>query len=280
MISFSTLGKTGARLGNQMFQYAFVRSQAKRLGVNFYVPEWGGDTIFSLRDKEVKCQIFSPLHMFVEGSHTHGFNEDAVRIQDNTEISGYFQSPAYFSKEDVSSWFLFNEAMFVDVQEKYKYINFDTACALHVRLGDYLHPSLMFYAPTPTYFKNALKILKPSGTVLVFSEDISLAKKYLGEIGDNVVFIDGNKDYEDLYLMSLCKDIVCSPSTFSWWAAYLSKHKDKRIIIPKSWFLPMCRVTNNDIFVDGWIRLKAHRTFQDNYYVRYIWFTIKKLLKK
>jgi hypothetical protein len=139
----------------------------------------------------------------------------------------------------------------------------------------------MFYAPTPDYFKNALKLLNPNGKILVFSEDPVAAKKYLGDTGEseNVIFIEGNKDYEDFYLMSLSKDIVCSASTFSWWAAYLNKHNDKRIVIPASWFLPMCRIKNNDLFVEGWIRLKAHRTFLDNYYVRYVWCKLKNVFK-
>lgn len=280
MISFTKLGEYG-RLGNQIFQYAFMRTHAKKLRASFYVPKWKGDAIFLLNDENERCEEFSASNKFIENSYVHGFNKEAIHVGDDTDIAGYFQSYKFFNKEDVMKWFSFNEEYLKEVRTKYLDIDFTNTTALHVRLGDYLHPSLMFYAPTLSYFKNALTILKPEGKVLIFSEDSSMAKKYLGEVGkrSDVIFIEGNKDYEDFYLMSLCKDIVCSPSTFSWWAAYLNKQKYKRIIMPESWFLPMCRVKNNDIFVEGWIRLKAHRTFLDNYYVRYVLYKLKKFLK-
>ena len=48
MISFERLGEEG--LGNQLFQYAFLRSMARRLGVSFYCPSWIGDQVFDLDD--------------------------------------------------------------------------------------------------------------------------------------------------------------------------------------------------------------------------------------
>jgi hypothetical protein len=268
MISFNTLGKTGARFGNQLFQYVFLRTQAKKLGVQFYCPRWAGDTVFMLHDNDQKCEAFVAEHTFTEGSYTHGFNKEATEIVDDTEINGYFQSYKFFKNEDILEWLSFDETLLQDIKNKYRNIDFSKASALHVRLGDYLHPNFMFYAPTPAYFKEALRVLNPQGSVLIFSEDVIMTKKYLGDILDGVIFIEGNKDYEDFYLMSLCKNIVCSASSFSWWAAYLNKNQNKKIIMPASWFLPMSRVKNIDLFVDGWIRLKAHRSILDNYYVR------------
>ncbi len=50
------------------------------------------------------------------------------------------------------------------------------------------------------------------------------------------------KDYEDLWLMSLCKHFIIANSTFSWWGAWLSNHHDK-IIITSGW--------NNDRTIPG-----------------------------
>ena len=49
MISFSKLGSFG-RLGNQLFQYAFLRSTAARLGTRFHCPQWIGDRVLHLDD--------------------------------------------------------------------------------------------------------------------------------------------------------------------------------------------------------------------------------------
>ena len=54
MIAFTRLGKMG-QFGNQLFQYAFLRTTARRLGVRFYCPEWIGDKIFSLHDQHERA---------------------------------------------------------------------------------------------------------------------------------------------------------------------------------------------------------------------------------
>lgn len=266
MISFSKLGDYG-RLGNQLFQYAFLRTQAKNLGVKFYCPGWEGDKIFNLNDQDEKSGEFNPT--FCHSDTVHGFNAEAVKIKEGTEIEGFFQSDKYFEREDVLKWFSFNETVFEETKKKYSNIDFANSVGLHLRLGDYNTPQLVFYVPRPEYYKKGLELVDHKENILVFSDEPILAKKYLINIKRNLIFIEGNKDYEDLYLMSRCKDIICSPSSFSWWAAYLNKYPDKKVIVPEYWFLPGGKTINNDILVEGWTRLKAHR-FYDYYYLKYI----------
>lgn len=269
MISFNKLGEYG-RLGNQLFQYAFLRSQAKRLGIQFYCPAWVGEKVFLLNDTQEKSDSRTNLYRYDEDSYQHGFSQKAMSIQDGTDVAGYFQSPDFFDKEDIFRWYQFDNELFSDVRKKYESIDFSKAVAVHVRLGDYVQGSLMFYTPTPEYFKDALTILATKGDVLVFSEDVKMAEEYLGEMPKNTLFIEGNKDYEDFYLMTLCKDIVISPSSFSWWAAYLNKHEDKKVVMPKYWYIPYSRVINNSLAVKDWIQIKGHRIIADNYYYRYV----------
>ena len=269
MISFSKLGEYG-RFGNQLFQYTYLRTQSKRLSTTFYCSEWVGDKVFTLQDGDEKGPLSPPRFLYVEDAYKHGFNKEAVEIQDGTDIGGYFQSDKFFKKEDATRWFSFNEELFQDIKNKYRDINFSTATAVHVRLGDYKKPSLMFYPAKPDYFKKAVEKVVPQGEIIVFSEDVEIVKKYLGTMPEGTIYISGNKDYEDFFLMTLCRNIICSASSFSWWAAYLNKHEDKKVIIPSSWFIPHCPVTNPDIFVEGWEKMPAHRIVSDNYYVRYM----------
>ena len=275
MISFSKLGEYG-RFGNQLFQYAYIRTQAQRLKVKFYCPSWLGETIFTLGDEKERCESFVPSHLYKEDPYKHGFSLSATSIEDGIDVAGYFQSWKFFTKEDIFSWYVFKESLFTALHEKYSHIDFSNAVAVHVRLGDYMEGSFMFYTPTATYFKKALSKINSKGQVVVFSEHVETVKKYLGSMPDNTVYIEGNKNYEDFYLMTLCKDTIISPSSFSWWAAYLNKHPHKKIIAPTYWYIPYSRVTYDNIHMPDWITLDGHRVLADNYYYRYITHFLKK----
>ena len=101
MISFSKLGMR-SRLGNHLFQYAFLRSTAQRLGVKFYCPYWIGDTVFCLDDEDERSDSPSGIvEVYKEPYHYTGFNQLAFQISDGTDIEGYFQTEKYFYNEGV-----------------------------------------------------------------------------------------------------------------------------------------------------------------------------------
>ncbi len=264
------MNEFGGRFGNHLFQYAFLRTHAKNLSTTFYCPSWMGDRIFSLNDSSLKSPFTHLTHTYREQEYRPGFHSEALLINDNTSITGFFQSPQYFDKMDVKKWFTFKEELFTSIKKKYAHVSFETSTAVHIRLGDYTTPQLTFYTPRPFYYKNAIELLAAQTSLIIFSDDPTLSKKYLGEISKHAVFIEGNTFEEDFYLMSQCKHFICSSSSFSWWAAYLGSHPEKKVVVPSSWFVPGCPTKNEDIFMDGWIKLQAHFSFIDHYYIRFI----------
>jgi hypothetical protein len=80
MISCKKLGKPElGRLGNQLFQYVFLRLTARRLGVKFYCPEWIGDEIFELDDSSERSDNPENITKFYnEPKNYFGFNENAL----------------------------------------------------------------------------------------------------------------------------------------------------------------------------------------------------------
>jgi hypothetical protein len=58
LVTMQTLGTNG-QWGNQIFQYCFLRTYAKRYGLDYAVPPWAGQHIFGFKDPD--CRDFAPL---------------------------------------------------------------------------------------------------------------------------------------------------------------------------------------------------------------------------
>ncbi len=58
MLAISILGEM-ERLGNQLFQYYFLRSTAVKLGVKYWCPAWIGRDIICLRDEKILVTVHS-----------------------------------------------------------------------------------------------------------------------------------------------------------------------------------------------------------------------------
>jgi hypothetical protein len=57
------------------------------------------------------------------------------------------------------------------------------------------------------------------------------------------------KDYEEMYIMSLCDWCIIANSTFSWWGAYLKEADTHKVIYPKRWFF---NPTSPDLALETW----------------------------
>ena len=64
---------------------------------------------------------------------------------------------------------------------------------------------------------------------LVFSDNITEAKTMLCTCDVNFIWCINNKDYIDLWIMSLCDHNIICHSTFGWWGAYLNRSKNNAI---------------------------------------------------
>lgn len=277
MIAFSRLGKYG-RFGNQLFQYAFLRATAQRLGVKFYCPEWAGDSLFSLNDENERAKEAVNIDKFYFEPKNNGeFNKGALAIQDNTDILGFFQTEKYFDKNEVKKWYTFRPEVVSAVRDRYKHIDFSKSTGMHLRFGDNKNKVIYVIAPS-RYYKYGLEKVRHKENILIFSDEIGLAKKHLRKLKSKLIFVEGNDDYEDFYLMTLCHDFICSVSTFSWWPAWLNNYEDKIIVCPKEWTRPGCRVRSNDLYCDGWVSIKTCRYLLDEYHISLLRYYLGKIL--
>jgi hypothetical protein len=175
-------------------------------------------------------------------------------VNDNTRFVGYFQSEKYWDEDWAFVKYLFEPSDFVVEQlARYEYLFSDITCAIHVRRGDYLNLQHFHPVVTIDYIDTAKVLLYGHGITkfLVFSDDISWCKDNF--IGDKYIFIEGEKDYVELFLMARCDYKIISNSTFSWWGAYLSD-KVGITVAPRIW-VTKPRTDDSDVCPQTWRRI-------------------------
>lgn len=243
-----------------MFQYAFLRLTARRLGTKFYCPPWIGDCIFSLSDENERIQEPSKnRRQYTEPDYNCGFNPEALHIGDDTEIFGYFQSAKYFTApRDIQQWFQFIPEI-SNVKERFSHIDFSHSVSLSLRIGDdYNEQRDLYPLYNLGYYKRALSKVGRKKQVVVFSDNINRAKQYFRTLkSEQLVFIENTKAEEDMYLISQCHDNIIANSTFSWWGAWLNSNPNKTVVSPKEWYRPGHRIGISDVHCPKWIQVSA-----------------------
>lgn len=254
MITFNQLGSYG-RLGNQLFQYAILKSVSLKTGYEIMLPE----NVYSRRWHGQKC----PLDNFILKSAKLGsvnvsnhFNEPTVdmildgkrfhpkvyEIKDNTNFLGWFQSPKYY--EDIK-----NE-LIDEIQLKDKFVNYaneylskfnNTTVSLHVRRGDvsdgtnrgcewandFSENSIQF-----KYYSKVLSLIPKDSTILLFTggnrnndlkSDLEWCKEKFND--DRIIFVEELDEIRTFALMTKVDiNIMGFKSTFSWWGSFLNKN--------------------------------------------------------
>ena len=110
-----------------------------------------------------------------------------------------------------------------------------------------------YYLKSINFFIN--KLNKPF--FYVFTDDIDFAKKTLTNIRltFNYKFISNYKlnSVEEFYIMTKFKNFIIPKSTFSWWAGYLSKEKNKIVLMPNNWLKE--EKSNKDKMIEGMVEI-------------------------
>ena len=131
--------------------------------------------------------------------------------------------------------YLFINSSYYDICSDY--LEYKNSClAVHVRRKDFLLNSKFtrFVLNKDEYNKRIKDNYKKYNKVIVFSDDIDWCKEnILDELRSNVIFHERlDSDYKDLYIMSLCDNVICNKkSTFSLFGYSLSKTRKKFNII-------------------------------------------------
>lgn len=256
-------------LGNMLFQIATTKSFSIDMGVECSFPNLHTNIISLNNDQyhnpKLKhgleyLNIFKNLKIDSPKNYVNKivfpFHYEKLNLNDGDLVDGFFQSEKYFkhNKSEILNFINF-EDISKNVHKKYEFlINIKNTTSIHIRRGDYVKLHNHHPPQTLDYYKQSINEVKnKTDMFIIFSDDIDWCKENLNL--DNSIYISNEKDYNELYLMSLCRNNIISNSSFSWWGAWMNSNEQKIVIGPKRWFGPMITHNTNDILPKEWIKI-------------------------
>ncbi len=277
-------------LGNQMFQYAAARALAERhdteLGLDLRVYDGPSQFDYGLDHFAITGRILDGSELppsrkanrirylmwraglvgpdFLD-QKDDAFQDGFLAAKPDTYLRGYWQSERYFADvaEIIRNEFRITTPATPENLTLADQIRSSNSVSMHIRRGDYVSDPLANATHglcTMEYYTAALeKVSQATGAlphVFAFSDDPSWARENL-EIGAPFTVVDLNDSdhqYEDLRLMSICRNHIIANSSFSWWGAWLNGDETKTVVAPRTWFRDPSKL-NPDICPPEWIRI-------------------------
>jgi hypothetical protein len=250
------------RLGNQIFQYAAIQANTAKNDIvlcfkneifsliltderycPINIPGRFGNYIrrclIRIFDFLVKIKIISELHP-VEYLVQEKYYCESKEIERSIGlIDGVCQIKGFFQYQD-SIKIQLNHMLLEKSRKKLNSISSaNCIVAVHIRSTDY--KEWVVYGKKDVTLGRAwyeramhhLKLLRPEAEFILFSDEKHNADNLKSAFPVN--FYDGDSALDDFAAISLCDHVICSPSTFSYWAAMANFHKEKIVIGPKYW---------------------------------------------
>lgn len=234
-----TVSYTG-QFGNCMFQYVNARLYAESMGVKLMTP-------FPSKYKDI-IQFKNQIGVGVSGGPYHQIvsekNIDSIELYRDWiyDFSGFFQQSFRYipHRELIKSWLV----------KPYETTNFKDI-VIHLRADDYgkahrIHPQWFTDILAKEEYENIYIVMNPIDT------------DYLNYfLNNHSVKLQSGTIKEDFEFIASFSKIICSNSTFCWWAAFLGN--PEKVYTFKKWLPdnPQIDLTElpNGVVVDGdfWI---------------------------
>ena len=256
------------RLGNQIFQYAFLKSIQKN---NEKIIVSGFEElkeVFEINDlvninkknkylrfllyRIIVPKILEPLaeigiFKYIKQQYK---NYDQYKIFTNNysvkdgfinKIKfiklGFFQSESFFNKDivnklDIKAKYIIKAKNFLNNIDNYKVF-------VHIRRTDYLNLDVLgerdlslpvdyYKSQIDWFYKN-----KKDVQFIFLGDDTAYIKNHFNYL-NNKIISENNSVETDLAIMTMCNSAIISNSSLAWWGAYLMK-KRERVFAPKYW---------------------------------------------
>ena len=206
------------------------------------------------------------------------FDENFINnsFDKNLHLEGHFESPRYFNiySDEIRKQYKFvKEAEFkqLPIYQEIKNSKSVGICIRQNRFNEgYGKNNSENINKSKYYSKEQIKYINKSVELVrnkaqdakfyLWSNDYSNINKE--DFNFEVNFVDTAK-YKNildvralnLFLLSKCKHFIVTPSTFSWWGAWLGENKDSIILRPNPNFFSLFKVNNLDFWPKNWIEI-------------------------
>ena len=260
------IGTISAELGNNLFQVATACALAWDNGAEPYFPELTNHGGYNPQNSPLnyehvffRCKISNPgpeHSCWSEPTFAH----HPIPYQPYMRIAGYFQSEKYFRhhRDQLLELFAPHPDDLVYLKTKYAWL-FEHPCAVGMQIRhQYEDPTAERYAQYgKDYLRKAAAFFPKEALFVVSGNNLDFCRSVIPEELENVVFIEDEPHYINLFLLTFCKHNIITNSTFGWWGAWLNQNPDKVVIAPRIWFNPSYPLPNHDRLPEEWILLDS-----------------------
>lgn len=219
--------------------WAFILEEKKKGKSVPWILNENGIGMYMLSEVAGEYQGFNPFCGVIYTVASNQYEPKVQELPGNVYYHGYWLDINWFMayKDILRQEFCFPEIPDVRNKEYAAQIRASNSVSIHVRRGDFV--TLGWAFDTDWYRKEVTKFLEKTlgeWNLFVFSDDILWCKEHAKEMGferfARVTYVEGNvqgRNYIDMQLMSMCKEMILSDSTFCRLAALLNTRKEQRI---------------------------------------------------
>lgn len=244
-------------LGNQLFQYAIGFAVAQKNKDDFYIDvsqfKYGTrkcemdnlnisakildiepaktntkvGRMFARIRRLSKTGLFTTKFMQEDADKIYDYAYPNIKYSHSIYLNGFWQNWRYFNdyRELLIKELTLKSAR-REVKQFIDQVKKENSVAIHIRRGDYIECN--GWLIDPNFYIDAINQVKNSvkGELkfYVFCEDEAFVKELFRDMDYEMVTAKYElSDVEEFYVMSACRHKIISNSSFSWWAAYLTR---------------------------------------------------------
>ena len=256
------------QLGNNLFIIATAYALARDHGADLYFPDLGTRYRFNSYDAQVnvshllyRCNLSKPPRPAAFSWSEPTFAYHPIPYRADMKIRGYFQSEKYFGhyREEILKLFAPLPEDLDYIRAKYgKLLEHPLLVGVQLRQNWEEPNGRMYNQYGKDYLRKAMTLFPAEALFVLSCNNLKFAKENVPEeMAARVVFLENELHTIDFVLLTLCKHIIITNSTFGWWAAWLNQHPDKIVVAPKQWMNPLCNIDTRDVVPESWRRVEA-----------------------